>query len=116
MASRLTGADPARLNEAAQKASQFGNVNTRSDALDALHRAGVDDAFLGRLQGLLTTPMAKMLTNMTGLDTSTVNRAIEDLKGGAPVSSNPNQGAASRSSDGDRLAALRRSLEKVRGK
>ena len=82
MASKLTGTSQSRLNDAAQKASQFGQVNSKREAIDVLKQAGIDNSFLDRAKSMLDNPIARTLAGAAGLDVKQMGDAIDELEAG----------------------------------
>lgn len=114
MVGPMLGLNSGKLNDAIDRASAMsGNVSSRSDALEVLRRNGIDSSFLSKVQGMVNgNPMAARIASMAGLDLSSLNRQLDDLKS--------NQRSTGRTmptyeepSD-DRIAQMRKRLDKAR--
>lgn len=64
------------------QASQMAqNVNTQQDAINVLQNAGINSDALGKIRGLLTNPMARIVAGALGLNLNNIAVGIDTLAG-----------------------------------
>ena len=106
---RATGLNQTRLSEAARQAEKYRNINSRQEAVNTLHRIGVNDSFLAKVQGVLDSPIAQKVAPFVGINPKEASSAIEQLKGGNPSKPAPDR-------YGNRLDVFKRDLNRIQRK
>lgn len=92
MVSKMTGVNQNKLNQAVQEAQPYlNNVNSKNDAIKVLSQLGVDGAFLNKVEGFLSHPLANPIANMLGTNAQEAKGMLEELKSGMGSSVNQNQ-------------------------